>query len=346
MFDYIVSLGWYCGVAASISRNGFRECSGPFDWMFSDFDAVLHFLETRFKDYLDRSHLKEIDKLTFEDDRGIKYTHDIKTNLDDDYANIKDKYDRRVQKFLSFTNILFIRAVRNKEEISYIKCHEEYIRKTIGANEIVFLIPKYMDFDGELNFRWFPLNIYVYQGEGRASLRDMFDFSEGFVEWLIQNYSSEKRNRNLVFDLEKEYTIARHGRNATAVEVYMYKAVDRAYQTVYEHDHSNEERCQNLARMIRTDFNKVTFPPSVDIYGLELVGESLYSLIQGLTQVKCFIDKDGGKAEVPIIKIDEYKWSGRPIIITQTYHIDEIKKDLLSKGVPENAMHSLKEYLN
>ena len=52
MYEHIVSLGWYCGVAASMSRYGFREMSGPFDWMFSDFEGVLHFLETSFEDFL------------------------------------------------------------------------------------------------------------------------------------------------------------------------------------------------------------------------------------------------------------------------------------------------------
>lgn len=65
MYDHIVSLGWYCGIASSMAKNGFRENSGPFDWMFSSLEGVLHFLESSFEDFLDWNHLEILSPLCF-----------------------------------------------------------------------------------------------------------------------------------------------------------------------------------------------------------------------------------------------------------------------------------------
>lgn len=34
MFDSFISLGFFCGTAASMSGHGLRSFSGPFDWIF------------------------------------------------------------------------------------------------------------------------------------------------------------------------------------------------------------------------------------------------------------------------------------------------------------------------
>ena len=52
MYNSFISLGWFCGVASSMSKYGLRSFSSPFDWYFSDFKSVLHFIETDFIDFL------------------------------------------------------------------------------------------------------------------------------------------------------------------------------------------------------------------------------------------------------------------------------------------------------
>ncbi len=41
LFDNCISLGWFCGIASSMSQLGLRSVSGPFDWCYSDYWAVL-----------------------------------------------------------------------------------------------------------------------------------------------------------------------------------------------------------------------------------------------------------------------------------------------------------------
>ena len=49
MFDNFISLGSYCGAAASMSKLGIRSVSGPFDWIISsDLKSVVSCLENDF----------------------------------------------------------------------------------------------------------------------------------------------------------------------------------------------------------------------------------------------------------------------------------------------------------
>lgn len=59
MFDYFISLGWFCGMAGSLAKHGFRSGAGPFDWCESDLKGVLHFMDTDFSDFLSKENLEE-----------------------------------------------------------------------------------------------------------------------------------------------------------------------------------------------------------------------------------------------------------------------------------------------
>ena len=76
MYEHIVSLGWYCGTASAMSENGFRETSGPFDWMFSDLSAVLFYLDKHFVGFLDENQLEVISEKKFRNkkEQGENYT--------------------------------------------------------------------------------------------------------------------------------------------------------------------------------------------------------------------------------------------------------------------------------
>lgn len=51
MFENFISLGWFCGTAASMSKYGLRSWFGPFDWYFSNFPGVLSCMENDFIDF-------------------------------------------------------------------------------------------------------------------------------------------------------------------------------------------------------------------------------------------------------------------------------------------------------
>ena len=51
-FKNFISLGYYCGTAASMSKLGIRNSSGPFDWYTSELIGVLECLENDFSDFL------------------------------------------------------------------------------------------------------------------------------------------------------------------------------------------------------------------------------------------------------------------------------------------------------
>ena len=51
-YDYAISLGWFCGVASGMRMTGIRSSSSPFDWIYSDFPAVLKHIDDNFSDFL------------------------------------------------------------------------------------------------------------------------------------------------------------------------------------------------------------------------------------------------------------------------------------------------------
>lgn len=342
MFDHIVSLGWTCGVAAAMSKNGFRENSGPFDWMLSDLPIVLHFLENSFEGYLDRRYLKVNSESVFEDTRGIYYNHDCKKDLNKEYDSIYEKYQKRIQRFSQYKNICFIRSIRTQKEIEYIKQNEAYIRKVIGKNEIIFLAARYLDMDG-VPFKYYILDICSYQGNYRTGLRDTFDKTEGLIEYLIENYPADKRKENLFFDLKKEDKVISNysAKSYIALEKKAFDDVDRVYRRL----RVLEENIKLIKQLDKTDFKKIKLPQEVDIYGTGDVGELLYEKIKDICKIRCFIDDNDADTEIEVIKPEEYHWMGHCIIVTTPFYIKEIGELLKKAGVEEKYIIPLTKYL-
>ena len=97
-----VSLGCNCVPASVLSRLGCRSFSGPFDWLISQYWAVLDQIEHDFEDFLtqenheiveDRDHVFRDKKYEF------FYCHDIKEDFETEYKDICEKYCRRIEKF-------------------------------------------------------------------------------------------------------------------------------------------------------------------------------------------------------------------------------------------------------
>ena len=125
MFSSVISLGFYCGVASSISKHGFRSFSGPFDWENSEYEGVLHFIDDDFSDFLSPENLETDNlnnKIFFDKKYNIRFPHDIHTSLAEDLPSIQTKYKRRIERFINeeHSGACFIRAINDPAEIDFI----------------------------------------------------------------------------------------------------------------------------------------------------------------------------------------------------------------------------------
>ena len=59
--NYVCSLGSLCQSSQILKRNNLKICSYPFDWIFSNFDNILHCIEDDFKIFLDKSYYNAVD---------------------------------------------------------------------------------------------------------------------------------------------------------------------------------------------------------------------------------------------------------------------------------------------
>ena len=88
MFDYFISLGSACHIAASMGKYGLRSFSAPFDWLVTpDFNWVLHYMDTNFNDFLLKKNLERYDEYQnhFQDKQsGFRFIHDAE-NFENDY---------------------------------------------------------------------------------------------------------------------------------------------------------------------------------------------------------------------------------------------------------------------
>lgn len=313
MYDYFVSLGWYCGVAASMSKYGLRSFSGPFDWYYSNFKGVIHFLETDFEDYLQRDNLRRVEEKN-KDFKDVKYdmyyNHDIYESFEKEYDDIHNKYLRRIDRFRDIMDkkICFIRAVRNQEELDYIWKNESYINRVIkkgnDRSEIIYLVPQYMNIPSNLKSKYFILPINQYRGNTIVLLRSLFDDSKELVKYCIEHSDSDSRECNMMFEQEKNI-----------------RKLD-----------SLERRHALLLHILKTDYSKIVLPNKIAIYGAGDNGKIFYEKVKNRCNVICFIDaspKEQYYDGVHIISLDNYiAKSDVSIIITPIYEKDEIAANL------------------
>ena len=161
LFDNYISLGYYCGVAASMSKMGIRCTSGPFDWYISgEFKGVLSCLENDFSDFLCKDNLEVTNAGT--SITNTKYLfhmgHEIKNSFEQDYESINEKYMRRIKCFREQIKqrTCFIRVIYNVKELRYILENQAFINDIIKKfnidNEIIYIVAK--SIFGDEEFDW------------------------------------------------------------------------------------------------------------------------------------------------------------------------------------------------
>lgn len=329
MFENFISLGWFCGTAASMSKYGIRSCSGPFDWYFSNFSGVLACMENDFADFLDKNNLVLLDgspKEFLDTKYGFHYNHEVTSCFEEDYDSIYDKYARRVKKFKKMIRqkTCFIRAVKDSAELKYIQDNhhmiEKNIKKTNPESEIIYVVSDKEVTCEDLEFPFFVVNS-IYDGTSRNGLRSLFDKNIELQQFCIKNYDVNMRYRNLYFDLQDE----NHRIEPMAAKYELLMHIDDI----------------NLTQQIV--FSEII------IYGAGIVGKYLYQKVKGICRVRCFVDKHVREISyegVPIIAYGDFIKQENvsiPIIVT-VYSYNDVRAMLIIAG--KSNIISVEEFLH
>lgn len=204
-FDNCISLGWFCGTASALSYNELRNFSSPFDWCYSDFKNVLIMMENDFSGFLNINNLK-VEESNNKHFMDLKYNfcflHEIQSDFLEEYPLVKQKYDRRITRFLQEieNKTCFFRSVRDDNEIEFITQNYQYILSVIkkhnSSNEIVFLLPNTLKFPAEFFGTYFNLNINQYIGESYP-MNHLFDGNKELIRFCGEILAKEIVDRNI-----------------------------------------------------------------------------------------------------------------------------------------------------
>ncbi len=208
-FENCISLGWYCGTAATLGRLGLRSFSGPFDWYNSDLQPIISLIDNEFADFFEKENLVEVPdwKKTFRDEKyGFLCFHDIRRSLEEDYPEIHEKYKRRAEKFLEAMHspTCLFRAVRSEKEIEYILGSREHIDEVIkrynDKNNIIYL------FDKKLKREQFRCDYYNLDSDWSYDpylIRTLFDRNKELLDFCssIMPFERVEENRKYYYSL-------------------------------------------------------------------------------------------------------------------------------------------------
>lgn len=128
-YDEVISLGTACQAAWQLEGNGMRRLAYPFDWLVTPFHGLIPFIINQGAGFLDKDKIEIVKtlpgKATFlhvaDLTYDIHFIHDFHgTEIIDNYDKIKNKYDRRIQRFFTLLQsnkkILFFRVQITRDE--------------------------------------------------------------------------------------------------------------------------------------------------------------------------------------------------------------------------------------
>ncbi|OVE34514.1 peptidase [Priestia aryabhattai] len=165
-YSAIFSLGDLCLTSIQLRENNLRNFAGILDWVSShDLKKVNLLLKNQFADFLNPNNLKiiqyvsEWDLLVWDEVYNIGFNHDFKTDKNTlshlgGYEEVKEKYDRRIQRFLEKLStgqrLLFIRTEASREEAAEL----ERILSTMIKNDFSILIINHTDVNELVEKEW------------------------------------------------------------------------------------------------------------------------------------------------------------------------------------------------
>ncbi|WP_419957770.1 DUF1796 family putative cysteine peptidase [Psychrobacillus psychrotolerans] len=151
-YDAIFSLGDLCLASIQLKKHNLRPYSGVLDWMASpELSMVNELLENRFIGFLEYDNLRVIgyaDDFICVSDDGYNFVsnHDFdgeKNTLTylGGYAEVMEKYERRIQRFLSemenAKRILFVRTEGTLEDAAVL---QDVLSKLVKHDFSILLI--------------------------------------------------------------------------------------------------------------------------------------------------------------------------------------------------------------
>lgn len=340
MFENFISLGERCLTAAALSKYGLRSTSGPFDWCFSSLEGVLTLLENDFEDFMDYSNFSvdEENNRVFHDKKyKMTYNHDIKVSLENDYAEIKEKYQKRIERFrIMIQNpTCFVRVVPWVNELEFIRKTESRILAAVKKynieNDIIFVVPNYVyEYNPiQTQSKMFIVNNTIEQFNlGREEGRSFFDTNRELIDFCIQNYNPEKRKDNLIFDLRAELRYAQANKDTCRETALKEILAEYELQNI-----KLRSRLERWMRIVNTNYSSIHYSGKLAIYGCGAIGKTLYNYMKKDFEIIEFIDSNP-KCDVydgiPVNNVNNaISDRGTLIIIVPTYDYDKIKAELV-----------------
>lgn len=208
-YSHVISLGFFCGVALEIERQGLRDGSYPFDWCISkDWMGLEKAIMTNYKDFLSYECMSQSisDPNNYKNEYNVQFFHDFTkfNTLKEQLPDIKSKYRRRIDKF--YTNIkeptLFIRYINDdngKDEIEYWNNNSQHLEnflKTYNSNnKIVFIA------NSELANNYRNIEVYYAEKEEHSTIAKQPLILNRSIQKLFEQieYDEEQKNRNIIF---------------------------------------------------------------------------------------------------------------------------------------------------
>ena len=164
-YDAIFSLGDLCLASIQLKKHNLRPYSGVLDWMAStELSKVSELLENRFLGFLEYDNLRVIgyaDSFICVSDDG----YNLVSNHDFDgeqntltylgsYAEVMEKYDRRIRRFLSEMDnakrILFVRTEGTLEDAAVL---QDVLAKIV-KNDFSILLINHTNVKGIVEKSW------------------------------------------------------------------------------------------------------------------------------------------------------------------------------------------------
>lgn len=165
-YDAIFSLGHLCLAAIQLRKNNLRPFAGVFDWVGSPtLPYVNRLLQNQFADFLNPHYLKPIkylsqwDLYVLDEHYNIGFNHDFKTDKNTlthlgGYPEVKEKYDRRIQRFLekmtTSQRILFVRTEGTFDEVKEL----ESILSGMVKHDFRILVVNHTEVNGIVEKSW------------------------------------------------------------------------------------------------------------------------------------------------------------------------------------------------
>lgn len=210
IYDNYISLGYFCNIAMDLEQLGFRNTSSPFDWDISNFQGIMKAINNKFYNFMLYDSLIQSVKYRehyYDKNYKIFFYHDFNayTSLKKQYPKVKEKYDRRIRRFLHNITLptLFFRYIDSENgslnELKYIEKNYDKIEKTLKKfnpeNKIIFIA------DNSVNSDKFKI-YHVSRDENDVVSRHPILNNPELME-VMNNLSVKNRGENLVRYSEK-----------------------------------------------------------------------------------------------------------------------------------------------